>query len=720
MRRARPTELSHGCGASAASFALALGLFGCGGGDGVVPESDRGNYVGPPPVSLDATITPGRAFYQTGQNVRVRAEVLDAAGNPLDGVPLTFRAAPAASTMAGEDPDRFILEAEGSVTLEACTAITGQEPLCDAVQILVDDGSPVLEVSSPRPGAQLGGEGITTLEVSGSVADDSVSVSVAGMPATVDAMGRFRAEVEPRLGVNHLVVSASDGLSDPAVVELDVLFAERYLPATEDGRPALRTDGDLALQLGQALLDDGMPFDPEASPLVTEDLADLAELVLAEADLAALLPDPLLDAGPELQLSATSVRALEAEVDLALVEEGVEVFLRLPRVALETTGAIGFGGFMLDLSGGMDLSASLVARVRVRRENAEMPLEVSLEGLGVSLEAVEGRFDSEDANALVALAESGLARALEDALTAAVEDVAAELLLGLVTELLGTVEGLLTGVMLTLEVEGLPATDVLVDGELGPPFVEAGRRMQLPLDLFLRTASPIAFPDSPGAADFGGVAADPFVAGRPLQLGARLATVNQALHVLWNSGLLDVDVTTFLPETISGLLSRGRLVARMPPVVRVPRGAETGDLIVSLGQAELELESLGDTTRYGLGVDVGARLVPEEGGLGLVLDSTPRVRAWQISTEGIGPTHGHEGPALADLFVSQLWGTLTGLVADLRIEVPAIALPLEGLAPELAGFALEVGLDEGLETRGGSIVLPATLRGAFAPEEAGP
>ncbi|MEO0322966.1 MAG: hypothetical protein AAF447_08405, partial [Myxococcota bacterium] len=439
---------------------LPLVLVACGGGGGgVVPDSDSGNYVGPPPVSLEVAISPSRAFYQTGQAVRVRAEVLGAEGTPLEGVPLRFRAEPADSVMSGEGADAFVLEREGTVVFEACTAIADQEPLCDAVQVLVDDGSPMLEVSSPLPGAQLGGEGVTTLAVEGSVADTSASVTVNGVPAAVDAMGRFTAEVVPRPGVYHLAVVASDGLSEPMLVEFDVLFAERYLPATEDGRPALRSRGDVVLQVGQSLLDDGVPFDLEALPIVTRDLEDLAELVLAGADLAALLPDPLLDAGPGLQLSASSVRVEGAEVDLALVEEGLELFVRLPRVALDTSGAIGLGGFMLDLTGGMDASASLVARVRVARESAEMPLEVSLEGLGFSLEAVEGRFASEDANALLALAESGLARVLEDALIAAVEGALAELLPELVTDLLGSVEGLLTGIEFALDVDGLPATD---------------------------------------------------------------------------------------------------------------------------------------------------------------------------------------------------------------------------------------------------------------------
>ncbi|MEO0326798.1 MAG: hypothetical protein AAF447_27900, partial [Myxococcota bacterium] len=264
------------------------------------------------------------------------------------------------------------------------------------------------------------------------------------------------------------------------------------------------------------------------------------------------------------------------------------------------------------------------------------------------------------------------------------------------------------------------ATDLLLDGAIGAPVVDAGQRMQVPLDLFLRTRSDVAFPSSPGAADFGTSGDDPFVAGRPLQLAARLATVNQALHVLWNSGLIDLDITTLLPETISGLISRGRVLGRMPPVVRAPRGRETGDLVLALGQLELELESLGDTTVYGLSLRVGARLVTRDGALGLAIDNSPRVEAWIISTEGEGPPLGLDGPALTGLFVSQLWGTVTDLVADLSIDAPAFALPLEGIAPELADFSLVLGTEQDLEVRGGYLVVPLTLEGRTPPAAPAP
>ncbi|MEM1416507.1 MAG: hypothetical protein AAGH15_16470, partial [Myxococcota bacterium] len=265
---------------------LAL-LLACGGGStdagggdgGASGDMGPGSVLdGPLPNALEVRVEPARAFYRTGQQVRLVAEVLDAEGNVLEGVPLAFAGDPAeaAAPDAGE-AGLFTLTDEGSLRLEACTVelVFMGEPLCDFARVLVDDGSPNLEVSAPRPGEELGGGEATAIEVRGSVADMSgmAAVLVNGVLAEVDAMGAFRVDVPPRAGVNHLEVVATDGVSDAATVEMDVLWAESYLPATREGAPSVTLPDALVLQLGQGFFDDGQPLDADADPLVTQDLA---------------------------------------------------------------------------------------------------------------------------------------------------------------------------------------------------------------------------------------------------------------------------------------------------------------------------------------------------------------------------------------------------------------------------------------------------------------
>src|SRR5690606_28498247 len=83
-----------------------------------------------------------------------------------------------------------------------------------------------------------------------------------------------------------------------------------------------------------------------------------------------------------------------------------------------------------------------------------------------------------------------------------------------------------------------------------------------------------------------------------IALGVRLAVLNGLLHSLWSSGLLEVDATPLLPESITGLVSGAQLSGKIAPVLRPAEGEETDDLVLSLGQLELQLAFRGEPARF--------------------------------------------------------------------------------------------------------------------------
>ena len=119
----------------------------------------------------------------------MQARILDADGAELTDLEVDWTVAPTSAAQNGEQPDVFVLAEEGEVEITGCI---DEGMLCDNVRLLVDASSPNLEVETPTPGAELGGDDTTAIEVRGSVADTrEVRVFVNGQQADLDDMGQF-------------------------------------------------------------------------------------------------------------------------------------------------------------------------------------------------------------------------------------------------------------------------------------------------------------------------------------------------------------------------------------------------------------------------------------------------------------------------------------------------------------------------------------------------
>ena len=76
-----------------------------------------------------------------------------------------------------------------------------------------------------------------------------------------------------------------------------------------------------------------------------------------------------------------------------------------------------------------------------------------------------------------------------------------------------------------------------------------------------------------------------------------------------------MDALPLLPADYAALVSRADLSGKLPPVLRAPRAGEEGQLRISVGQLELELEVLGFALSPGVWSE---RVLTERGDLLLV------------------------------------------------------------------------------------------------------
>jgi hypothetical protein len=682
--------------------------------DAAPPDDDDGDEpdAGPPaplPARLSLTVSPGRAFYRPGQTVQVTATAFDEDDEPMPDVAVDLEVLPQ-TPWAHDVVGSVTLTAEGTVTFRACIATTEH---CESTSILVDAAAPILEVSEPAAGAELGGDGTSSIQVSGSVSDATyASIFVNGAWVEPDDLGAFTLAIPATWGVNHIAVVANDGLNDETRVERDVLWADAYHPysVTADMQtPRTFFEDAVRLQLGHGVFDDGAPL-ASGAPLETRDLADLVELVVKHVDLRTALPDPLVSAAPTLELRVTDVRTDQVTASIDLMDDGAELFVRLGAVQVDTEGALALDGNQVDLSGGIDLSVGALATLRIVKASMDSPVEVTLQELSTAIESAEGHFASTEANAVFRLAESTLRTALERELEKGFRDTLADTLPAVLGGALGALDSALRDRTITLDTGILPTTNLLIDGRIRELDTLHGRYLGAQMQATLGSDRAVAHGSSRGTALVAPRPGSPLFESRPLELGVKLGLLNAVLHTLWNSGLLEVDVVPFLPEDFQGQVTRAFVHGGMAPVLLDSAADDTHDLRVSVGQLELELE-LGAATRYGITMEAGVDVSVVDNALVIHIADRPDLRAWLIDTApGAQPLP----PDLLEVILYELvWPKLREAFADgLSIQLPALSPDaIRDIAPELANLTLSLESSGGADVRGDTIVLDLGLFG---------
>ncbi len=696
------------------SLALALSLGGCNCGDDDMPMMDAGPMDGPmvsmePPASLQVTTSPSRAVYGVGQAVRGVAVAYDAMGIELAVLPEIRWSVDPVSAASQDAPGVFVLAEEGYVTFTGCTDSPDGE-ICDQSRILVDAGAPMLIVDSPRPGQELSGavDG-EEIVVTGSVMDTRMTrVRVNGAVGLVEE-GNFEVRVPAYFGVNHLDVVASDGLTDVAREQLDVLWAPQYALATEAGLPQVSLDPALLLQFSQVFFDDGRPLDTSADPLITRDLADVFELILNQIEFGTLLPDPVVDNAPTFLLRIPSAEMDDIAVELVLVEGGIDLFVRIGSLELQSEGALRIDRTMLNLDGTIVAELSAFAHLALSKDGPDAPVVSRIERLTVAVESAEGTFVDPEAAAVFRLATGLLRTTIETTLSSAIQEQLLSSIPAVLSDALGGIDGSLRDQSLNIDTEYTDPVELRIDGRLNGLPIVPGRHVRAPIQLSAGTASEVAFPSSLGVAMLE-PQEEVLFESSPTQLAIDLVVLNGLLHTLWNSGILNLDVSAALPETTAAAVDLALLEGRLPPVIRPARPGDESDLVLALGQAEVLLEALGETTRFGLTIEAPVSIQVVDGTASIELGDEPQIRTWIIESTSDRPLIDDE--TLASLLETQLWPSLeTSISEGLAFSLPNFEIDLSSVSPDLAGFAFGLNLRERADVRGGQLILDLALEG---------
>lgn len=674
-------------------------------------------YGGPGPLVV--RIAPSRGVYAVGDTVRPSAERVDGSGRAVGTVEVEWTAEPADAVRV--EGDRLRLLRAGTVHVRGCLppvpADGSESPRCDTARLLVDDGPPVLEVTEPLPGAELGGGDAAgeMIQVRGQVHDRRMTrVFVDGTPASLDAEGRFEAAVRGVPGIQHIEVVASDGVSEEVRSELDVLFAPAYLAAPAAEEPGLVLDDGIRLRVGQAALDDGRAVGLDLRPVATDDVADVLSVVLASVDRSLLPPDPVVNSDG-LVLAVASLRAHEVATELNAADGTLEAFVRVGELRMETAGWFRNAGIDLPLEGEIVVSLAAFTRLRIEHR-AGAPVTVEMDPPNVAVEDATGRFVDPDTDALFALASSALRQRLEEDARTILTDALARTMPVAVSQILDAADTALQGHRLPIEMDGLAPRVVHVDGRLA----ELSSRWRDGLDAHLRLALSVETPEvihpgSRGVPLVGGeLGPAPLRDSAQLQVAVRLAALNGLLHSLWRSGMLRIDLARLAGGALSGLVSEGRVDGRLPPVVRAARPGEAGDLVLSVGQLELETRVDGATTVLGIAIDVPLRVHVDGDQLAIEPEGEPRLRVWPILTPNRSPIDLES--LVPELVLGTLWPEVReALIRALRFDLP-VPRTLDGLpeiAPGLARLRLAISLDRDIEIQRGHLVLTGRLSGVL-------
>lgn len=678
------------------------------------PDPDPDNSRPDPgliPGGLQLQMTPGRDTYPPGIRLLPEVQMFNAYGEEAE---FDYEIVVEPDGAANIIEDRYELLEEGIVRFTACTLENGPEgePVCGWDEVVVNVGPPTIEITSPLPGAELDETNDPSIEVTGTVTDtfgDPVAF-LNGELLELAPDGSFAASVEPRFGVNHIEVAATDGLDgETAEAVADVLWAADYSPPAT---PSVNFANAISVRLGQLFMDDRMrPITQPDGTILTQDLADLLELVIKNFDLSMQIPDPVIDqSGFFLRVPQIAIGKPLVQVDI--VDGGLEIFIQIGDMQAVTDGSLTIDTNVLDLTGSLTAGMSALVIISVDKASPSDPIDVQVESLSVAVEDATPNFASAEANAIFELAQSALRTTLETLLIDSLQGTFVDQIPTLLTDVFTALDDALSDQVIDLDTGlGSPIT-LSIDGDVRTLDTAFRDHLTATLGLTAETDVTDVHAGSRGQALlFPDKSPPSFYQASRIQFALPFAMVNALLHTLWDAGLLEVDVTEQVPVNVD----RAELSAKLPPVIRPPLDGEPHDLVIELGQIEIETELLGRVDRYGVNISTGIDFGIDQGAISLQIGDMPRIRTWLISSSEDQPFLSAD--ALADLIEGQVWPEFTAAFAGgLSLPLPAPDLSsLGNVAAPLANLTLEFRQVLPLGLRDGWLVIDASMEGTLPP-----
>ena len=536
---------------------------------------------------------------------------------------------------------------------------------------------------------------------------NDVVVRVNGVRVDVGEGGAFSLDLPARFGVNRIVTTADDGVRRPAVLDArDVLWAPGYARPDEGGATLPVA---LTLRLDQAVLDaDGAAELPEGEGEAHfAELAQVVEALLALAEVDDALGDPQVADDAAFSLRVEGISLGEPAVELSFTEDGIELFLRLPQVAIEVSGQLVLEGEGIDLTGTLRAGIAAFAMSTVALDEAGA-FTVVVVDTGVAVESLGGAFADETAQVLVGTLGSRLRGIARELAVDLVDGVIREQLPDVIRQAIGSLLDSVREIPLRADVgiEGAPPIDLVMHLDPTALTLRRQRTMRIDLEARVEQPMPVAAPhEDPGVPRLAPEAfAD--LPGEGFGAVLRLGLINAILHEIWRAGVLQLSPP--LPDAVAGLFGEVFVDARIPPVVAPAPPDSAFPLEIQIGDLRMVTKPPGapNPDVYALTLRAGMTVQTLGGRIELVVADEPDLQAVLISKGSDRPI---APAALAALVGSIVWPlVLESVDGGLGFGIDPVAIDpgqLGDFAPRVQGMTLAPTFVEPPRIEAGRILL---------------
>ena len=669
---------------------------------------------GPGPAYVELEIEPRSSLYTRDDHPEVFATVYNRFGDILDDVDLVWDTQPPGTAeLSATQALTFLVEGQGAV--RACAT----PDLCGRVSFYVDDGPPALEVTSPTRGSLVVGAR-PRIEIRGSAQDTGpVRVFVNTIEVDVAPDGGFVHTIDATFGLNRIDVVADDGVRRPSSrVVMEVLWAPAVV---ETGEAGVIIENGAMVHISQALLDGNAPV-PEPDDEGVQRVSDLAaalETLLMRADPMGLLQSPEIASNESLTLRIDDIRLGHPDITLLFTDTGLEIFLRIDGLEVDTRGTLSLQGNLLSLDGVLTLEAATFVTVAITA-GAEGEPRVTVEDVGVAIEAIGGELAEPMAQAVLDTFGSLLRTEIDDFAEAYIDELVADAVPEFLDAALARTLDSFGHVRLDVPTEGLMAPfhlDLFLS--LSTPVAHPRTSLDLGLTAEIRQPGPVIAPHpDPGIPSNNPDALPPWPAGANLAVGAQLLVVNALLHELWRQNGLRMDLAEQIPDQFAALITEATTDARIAPlVVALPPGSPYF-FQLQIGEFDLYASRIGraEPDHYILSVRSGVVLKIVDGRqVQFEVAESSDIRVELASMGGASPI---VAPALLAALLQQLvWAKLRETI-HYTLDLPFEEIRLEPdqfgrIAPSLQDIVVVPAFPGDPLVRNGWFVMAAGFEAQF-------
>ena len=556
---------------------------------GVIPHPDSLRVVPGLPSLLSAAIVPRQEVYRIGQVVTLQALVVDQFGNPVPSAELAYETNPVMGTF-GTGRFRPLDEGIYELTLSVISPTYNDVELSWTGTLIANEWGPSIECLEPLDASILihtPGDALTFRgRVSDSAGVELLRINYVEM--AIDENGTFSTTLTPDWGVNFVNITARDTFGEETSTFCAFMISQSYFPEGEF------LDDVIMLRMNQAAIDDGGSSDPILS------LGDILRRVVESNGIVTTIDQQMSAQNPiypencevevwligcvfrlRVDYRSFSINGVRT-VSLNLVDGGLRARIRLDDIevgmriggTVSTNGTVSADNIIVDMTFGVSLNSNHQPVVSVSNIN-----EVTIGDLHVDF--------------------SGIIGAVIDLIAWIFENTIRSQITSLIRDFLrDNLNAVLQGVLQNLDVSSLGA-------EIPIPSFTGGRPTMLGFNvrfssinlnstraLFgmgsLFTGSSNHVGDSPGSALPPGSFIDPLNTTRTTAAGINLGLLNQVLHVLWRTGMLDFDAASEILGIDAPEGTEISFTASMPPVA-IGIAGQDNKVAIHLGGVSLTL-----------------------------------------------------------------------------------------------------------------------------------